>query len=183
MVVQMYPTGCSTRRADKGWEAQGWVTESSRRWHSMLGIALMLTTLLQPMVACAGSSTGVRTAHLRTDEDLVRYRLLLRDNPVDPREASLCYAGCQSEPTPGDYLACLSECPGFEVTPGAVCAKRDVPPAAACLVVRRLKQSEEVDSGLVVLGVVGAFVLVVTAASLCASSNLQCGDYEYYAPR
>lgn len=135
-------------------------------------------------VACAGSGSQSNTAHLKTDEDVVRYRLLLRDNPQDPHEAALCYGDCQSEDNPSDYLECLSACPGFEVTSGAACAKRDVPPVAACLVVRRVKETDASKDGLIVLGVVGTFVLVVTAASLCASSSTQCGYYEPgYVPR
>jgi hypothetical protein len=130
-------------------------------------------------VGCGGSGKSSNTAYLRTDENVVRYKLPLRENPVDKHEASLCYADCQQQRDPGDYLECLSECPGFEVTVGETCGKNDVPPVAACLVVRKMKQTTEPDkTGLVVLGVVGSFVLVVTAASLCASSSTQCGYYE-----
>ena len=127
--------------------------------------------------SCAGSNAGpARAAHLQQDEDVVRYRLLLRGNPVNPGDAFRCYGGCQAESTPNDYLACLKECPGFDTTPGEVCAKTEVPPVAACLVVRKVRKADkEVDPGLVVLEVAGIFALVVTAASLCASSNSQCG--------
>lgn len=141
--------------------------------NQLLGLFLMLA------VGCGGSGPSSNTAYLKTDENVVRYKLPLRDNPVDKHTASLCYSDCQRQTTPGDYLSCLSECPGFEVTVGETCSKNDVPPVAACLVVRKMKQSAEPDqTGMVVLGVVGTFVLVVTAASLCASSNTQCGYYE-----
>jgi hypothetical protein len=147
--------------------------------------AQWMVPLLVAAIACGGSGRSSNTAYLRTDEDAVRYRLPLRDNPVDKHEASLCYGECQRETTPSDYLSCLAECPGFEVTAGETCSKNDVPPVAACLVVRKMKQTTEPDqTGLVVLGVVGSFVLVVTAASLCASSSsTQCGYYEVAPPR
>lgn len=143
----------------------------------LLGLLLILA------IGCAGSGRSSNTAYLKTDENVVRYKLPLRDNPVDKHAASLCYSDCQRQTTPGDYLSCLSECPGFEVNVGETCSKSDVPPVAACLVVRKMKQSAEPDqTGMVVLGVVGTFVLVVTAASLCASSNTQCG-YQEPGPR
>ncbi|HTM44567.1 MAG TPA: hypothetical protein VL137_06405 [Polyangiaceae bacterium] len=143
---------------------------------------------LIPAVACASSGKNSGSAHapLQQDEDVVRYRLLLRDNPVNPGDAFRCYGKCQEQSTPADYLSCLQECPGFEVTAGEVCAKTEVPPVAACLVVRKVQQTNKgADTGLVVLGVVGTFALVVTAASLCASSHSQCGYEEQYgyAPR
>lgn len=147
-------------------------------------LGFILSVALLNGTGCGGSGRSSNTAYLRTDENVVRYKLPLRENPVDKHEASLCYAECQQETTPGDYLECLSECPGFEVTVGETCSKNDVPPVAACLVVRKMKQTTEPDqTGLVVLGVVGTFVLVVTAASLCASSSsTQCG-YEIGTPR
>lgn len=113
----------------------------------------------------------------------MRYRLQLRDNPVDPGEAFRCYGRCQSQPTPQGYFQCLSACPGFEVTPGAHCAKYEVPPVAACLTTRKVPAAKEVDPGLVVLAVVGSFLLVVGAASLCSSSSAQCGYGYGYVPR
>ena len=145
---------------------------TAMRFLSCLAIVLTVTS------ACGGSGGSANTAHLRTDEDAVRYRLPLRDNPIDRREAALCYAECQGERDPSDYLGCLAECPGFEVTPGEVCSRNDVPPVAACLVVRKVTKREQTNDGLIVLGVVGTFALVVTAASLCASSASHCGYYE-----
>jgi hypothetical protein len=144
-----------------------------------LALALIST------LGCGGSGRSSNTAYLKTDEDVVRYKLPLRDNPVDKHAASLCYGECQRETSPSDYLSCLAECPGFEVKVGETCSKNDVPPVAACLVVRKMKQSAEPDqTGMVVLGVVGTFVLVVTAASLCASSSsTQCGYYDPVPPR
>ena len=92
-------------------------------------LCVLLSFLL--VLGCGGSSTGSKTAEARADQDIVRYRLPLRGNSVSPREASLCYGGCQSESSPGEYLDCLAECPGFEVTPGAPCGPRDVPVYAA----------------------------------------------------
>lgn len=109
--------------------------------------------------------------------DVVRYRLQLRDNPVSPREASHCFAECQSAPTPKAYVECLSQCPGFETTPGETCLRSEVPPVAACLTVRRIPASQEPPPGLVVLAVVGSWALVIAATSLCSVSSSQCGFF------
>lgn len=152
----------------------------------MVRMRALLCGFLSLLLAfgCAGSGSGSKTAEARADQDIVRYRLPLRGNSVSPREASLCYGECQSASSPGEYLDCLAECPGFEVTPGAPCGARDVPPQSACLVVRRVHETDEVAQGMVVVGVVAGFALIVTAASLCASSNSQCGyAYEYPPPK
>jgi hypothetical protein len=47
------------------------------------------------------------------DPNAARYRLLLRENPVDPGQAFRCYGQCQSQTSPQGYLQCLAECPGF----------------------------------------------------------------------
>jgi hypothetical protein len=114
-------------------------------------------------------------AKAATANGVVRYRLLLRENQVDPGEAFRCYGHCQDEPDPRAYLECLSACPGFEVTPGESCDKYEIPPQAACLTARELPASAEVPPGLVVLAVVGTVMLVVGASSLCALSSSQCG--------
>jgi hypothetical protein len=107
----------------------------------------------------------------------------LRDNPVDSGEAFRCYGHCQDQTSPKGYLACLSQCPGFSVTPGEACDEHDVPPVAACLTVRKVPDTEQVGSDEVVLAVIGSFLLVVGLASLCATSHAQCGYYGYYAPQ
>jgi hypothetical protein len=107
----------------------------------------------------------------------VRYRLLLRDNPVSPRDAMHCFSECQSAATPNAYVDCLSACPGFESTPGEYCSKSEVPPEAACLTVRKIPASAEVPPGMIVLAIVGQMALVVGAVSLCSVSSSQCGLY------
>lgn len=107
--------------------------------------------------------------------DTVRYRLLLRENPVSPQDASHCFAQCQSAATPKAYVECLSECPGFETTDGEYCSKTEVPPVAACLTVRKVPAGKETPPGMVVLAVIGQVALVVGAASLCSISSSQCG--------
>jgi hypothetical protein len=109
------------------------------------------------------------------DRNTVRYRLLLRENPVSPRDAVHCYAECQSITSPKKYVECLSQCPGFEMTPGEYCSKSEVPPVAACLTVRRIPATKEPPPGLVILAVVGAWALAISAVSLCNSSSSQCG--------
>ena len=131
------------------------------------------------MACCGPGSSRKRasTAKAGTVGSVVRYRLLLRENPVDPGEAFRCYGQCQDELKPKAYLACLSACPGFEVTPGATCEKYEVPPEAACLTARKLPATTEVPPELVVLAVIGSYVVVVGAASLCALSSNHCGAY------
>jgi hypothetical protein len=133
--------------------------------------------------ACAhrsGSGTSASSGRsLSSAHDTVRYRLLLRDNPVDPGEAFRCHGHCQTEGSPQGYLECLEKCPGFDITPNEYCSKYEVPPVAACLTVRRIPKTQEPDPGLVVLAVVGSFLLVVGAASLCNSSRSQCGYGRY----
>ncbi len=129
-------------------------------------------------MACSGpasSGKGASTAKARTSRSVVRYRLLLRENPVDSGEAFRCYGRCQDQPDPKTYLKCLSACPGFEETRGVACEKYEIPPEAACLTAREIPASAEVPPGLIVLAVVGAVMLVVGASSLCASSSSQCG--------
>ena len=140
-------------------------------------------------MACSGPAVSPQraaAAKAKTARGAVRYRLLLRENKVDPSEAVHCYGQCQEQLDPKAYLACLSQCPGFEVTQGAVCDKYEIPPEAACLTARKIPASSEVPPGLVVLAVIGSVMVVVGAASLCASSSSQCGTYgapAYPAPR
>jgi hypothetical protein len=107
--------------------------------------------------------------------ETVRYRLLLRENPVSPQDASHCFGACQSTTTPKAYLECLSHCPGFEVTDGEYCSNTEIPPVAACLTARKLPAGKEVPVGMVVLAVIGEVMLIVGAASLCSISSSQCG--------
>ncbi len=136
--------------------------------------------LLMLSMACSSSRTpGTRTRSVMASHDTLRYRLLLRENPIDPGEAFRCHGSCQTETSPKGYLECLMNCPGFDITPNEYCSKYEVPPVAACLTVRRIPKTQEPDPGLVVLAVVGSFLLVVGAASLCSSSRSQCGYYPY----
>ena len=134
-----------------------------------LGMALCLVPL-----GCHAQNPAA--GYHRPDPDTIRYRLLLRENPVDPGEAFRCYGACQPEPTPRGYLDCLAACPGFEITPQEYCSPSEVPPVAACFTVRKIPAKTEPPVGLVVLAVVGSFLLVIGAESLCASSKSQCGN-------
>lgn len=111
----------------------------------------------------------------KRDGETIRYRLLLRDNPVSSTDAAHCFAACQSTETPNKYVDCLSACPGFEATPDEYCSNTDIPPQAACLTVRKVSTKKELPPGLVVLAIVGEFALVVGASSLCSISSSQCG--------
>ena len=144
-----------------------------------------LGSLLLALCVACGSSGAQPSAPKGTasTDDVIRYRLQLRHNRVDPGEAFRCYGRCQSQPSPEGYFQCLSECPGFEVTPHARCAKDEVPPVAACLTVHKVRAGKEVDPGFVVLAVLGSVLLVVGAASLCSASSSQCGYGYGYVPR
>ncbi len=127
--------------------------------------------LLVVVVAC----NNVKATHPKKEGNTIRYRLLLRGNPVSSSDAAHCFAQCQAATTPNAYVDCLAECPGFEKTPGEYCSNTDVPPEAACLTVRVVPVKKELPPGLVVLAIVGEVALVVGAASLCSISSTQCG--------
>jgi hypothetical protein len=145
--------------------------------------ALWLIVWLIACQACASKSQHLQTASDLQDPNAARYRLLLRDNPVDPGQAFRCYGQCQSQRSPQGYLQCIAACPGFEVTQGMRCADRDVPPVSACFTVRQIPKQSEPSAGWVVLAVIADVALIVTLASVCASSSAQCGyGYGYGYP-
>ena len=143
-----------------------------------------LSALLSLCLACSGASSPSQSADDIDEPGVARYRLLLRNNAVDPGAAFRCYGQCQSQPTPGGYLQCIAECPGFEVTQGVRCKDNDVPPISACFTVRQIPKQSEPSPGWVVLAVIANVALIVTLASVCASSSSQCGyGYNYpYGP-
>jgi hypothetical protein len=128
------------------------------------------------MVILVGCNSG-QVKHPKRLGETIRYRLLLRDNPVSPADAAHCFAACQSARAPNQYVDCLSQCPGFETTPGEYCSNTEVPPVAACLTVRKIPAKSEPPPGLVVLAVIGEVALVVGAASLCKASSSRCNLY------
>lgn len=126
-------------------------------------------------VACAGATPSAATGSpSRRDAEVTRYRLLLGDNPVDPGQALRCYGACQQRDTPESYLECLSECPGFEQTPGVACAPDEVPPRAACFTARPVPVGSEPQAGSIIIGVVANVALVVGLAAVCASQTEPC---------
>jgi hypothetical protein len=145
----------------------------ARRW-----LSLLLSSCLA--VSCTRQPAQSAEEALE-DPNAARYRLLLRENPVDPGQAFRCYGQCQSQTSPQGYLQCLAECPGFDVTEGMRCSAEEVPPVAACFTVRQAPKGSEPTPGWVVLGVVANVMLLVTLASVCASSSSQCG-YGYLPP-
>lgn len=112
----------------------------------------------------------------RRDANVVRYRLPLRENPVDRDAAFVCYGACQEEETPTGYLQCLSACPGFDMTPGVTCASYEVPPYAACITARKVDADAELKPGWVVLAVVAEVAIIVALSSVCASSSTGCAS-------
>jgi len=148
---------------------------TSARARRLVAVLAIITS------ACGGTSRGAGSADGLSDPGVARYRLPLRYNSVDPGQAFRCYGHCQPETSPQRYMQCLGECPGFEVTQGVRCADDEVPPLAACFTVRQIAASSEPDPGWVVLAVIANVALIVTLASVCASSASQCG-YGYSAP-
>ncbi|MEY2936012.1 MAG: hypothetical protein RL033_6761 [Pseudomonadota bacterium] len=144
-----------------------------RRWLSLLLAGCLACSSAQQPALSGGDALE--------DPNAARYRLQLRANPVDPGQAFRCYGQCQSQVSPRGYLECLAECPGFEVTEGMRCGADEVPPVAACFTVRQAPKGSEPTPGWVVLGVVANVILMVTLASVCASSSSQCG-YGYVPP-
>lgn len=138
----------------------------------------LLCVVVMTLVAC----NSVKVQAPKKPGSTVRYRLLLRENPVSPSDAMHCFSGCQSAPTPNAYVDCLSQCPGFETTPDEYCSSTEVPPVAACLTVHKIPAKSEPPPGMVVLAIVGEVALVVGAATLCSISSSQCG-FQMPAPR
>jgi hypothetical protein len=127
------------------------------------------------LIGVFGCSSSTPAKAPKRAGETIRYRLLLRENPVSPTDAAHCFSGCQSAATPKAYVECLSACPGFETTPGEYCSNTEVPPEAACLTVRTIPANTEPPPGLVVLAIIGEVALVVGAVSLCNISSSQCG--------
>lgn len=147
---------------------------------SSSSLRVLVLLLASALASCGGSKRSAGGAKL--DPDVVRYRLPLRENPIDSAEAFRCYGACQPEATPDSYLSCLRECPGFDTTHGVTCADYEVPPYAACFTARKLKPGEEPGPGWVVVGTILQTVIVVSLASLCASSD-SCNSWTYPAPK
>jgi len=134
-------------------------------------MARAVAVVLCGLCAC----NNPKPAHPKRLGETIRYRLLLRNNPVSSADAAHCFSACQSAGTPNEYIDCLSACPGFETTPGEYCSSTEVPPEAACLTVTKLPAKAEVPPGLVVLAIVGGYVLAAGATSLCRLSSTHCG--------
>jgi hypothetical protein len=142
-----------------------------------------VAALLIGCLHCAGATPApVTSAATGGSAEVTRYRLPLRDNPVDPGQALRCYGACQSQDTPEKYLACLAECPGFEQTPGIACAPNEVPPLAACFTARPLAAGSEPDRSSVVIAVVADVAFVVGLASVCASQTEPCAASGGFVP-
>jgi hypothetical protein len=149
----------------------------------MLG-AMRPRQVLALFVAGLMGCNSVPPKHPQLDADVIRYRLLLRNNPVSSTDAAHCFVSCQASETPNAYVDCLSTCPGFEKTPGERCASYETPPDSACLTVRKVKmKNNEPPPGMVVLAIIGEIALVVGAASLCNISSTQCRLQQFPPPK
>lgn len=153
------------------------VLTGGRSMRAARALALGLNVVL----ACSCGGTRRSSSSSKYNPDVARYRLLLRDNPVDSAGALRCYGSCQSQTTPAEYLGCLAGCPGFEVKRGVACAPYETPPDAACITARRIPSQQEVDPAFKVVAVVAGVVLLVSLGVACpASSWSTCGAYYYY---
>ena len=143
----------------------------------VLSVILMLSLSL----SCGGARTGAKRATTKFSPDVARYRLLLRENPIDPAAAFRCYGSCQSLDKPDTYLGCLTKCPGFEVTKGFACAPYELPPDAVCITARRLPDRQEIGPDYKVVAVIANVALIVALGVACTSSTT-CGAYRFAAP-
>lgn len=132
--------------------------------------------LLAVCLGCAGRQPASASPNAGAGDDVTRFRLPLSSNPIDPGAAFRCHADCQERDTPDGYLQCLSECPGFEQTPGIACAPNEVPPLAACFTARPAPVGAEPRKGSVVVAV-HDIPVVVGVAAVCASQTEPC-SYE-----
>ncbi len=155
------------------------LVEAMHRRASARALLLMLTLSLS--LSCGGARKGASKPP-KYDLNVARYRLLLRENPIDSGEAFRCYGGCQEHTQPDAYLECLSKCPAFEVTKGVACAPYELPPEAACITARRLPAKQEIDPAYKVVAVVAGVALIVALGVPCTSLTT-CGAYYYAAPR
>jgi hypothetical protein len=154
-------------------------SETLRRCAAARALSVALMLLLS--LSCGGARKG-GTRPTKYDPNVARYRLLLRDNPIDSGAAFRCYGACQDLTKPDAYLDCLSKCPGFEVTKGVACAPYELPPEAACLTARRLPNIQKADPAYKVVAVIAGVALIVALGVPCTSSAT-CGAYYYAAPR
>ncbi len=143
--------------------------------------ALSLLLMLTLSLSCGGARKGASKPP-KYDLNVARYRLLLRENPIDSGEAFRCYGACQDLTQRDAYLECLSKCPAFEVTKGVACAPYELPPESACITARRLPTKQEIDPAYKVVAVIAGVALIVALGVPCTSSTT-CGAYYYGAPR
>lgn len=148
------------------------MSASFARARRALSGACILLLLATGLASCSKRKSGAP----KRDADVVRYRLPLRENPVSSEEAFRCYGACQPEDTPGGYLNCLRECPGFDTTHGITCADYEVPPYAACLTARKLKPEEEIPPGWVAVATIAGTIIALSLASAC-TSNQNCNSW------
>jgi hypothetical protein len=141
---------------------------------------LVLSLALAGGAGCGGSGSDASGAH-QFDPNVARYRLLLRENPVDPGQAFRCYGACQEHTKPDGYLGCLTQCPAFEVTEGIACEPYEVPPIAACITARKLPRKDELSPGYVVVAVLANVALIVALGAACSAAT-SCGAAYYYYP-
>ena len=142
-----------------------------------LGAALALAAMATTAVVSVATSPRPPVSS-DSESDVTRYRLRLRDNPVDPEGAFHCRGECQGAETLDSYLTCLSECPGFEVTLGVACDVDDVLPAAVCITARRRVERDPNETARRAIEI----PLATTAVMLCLASSSGCIPQQFYQP-
>jgi hypothetical protein len=135
-----------------------------------------------PSASTPAPAPALTYAQLTNAKGIVRYRLLIHGNPVDPAKAFRCYSGCRQAPTEEVYLECLSQCPGFEVEGGALCGPDEGIPNSVCIVHRPPAPRQEPTAGAVVAAVILNVVVLFSLVSLCNASASQCGLGYGYRP-
>jgi len=143
--------------------------QAATGWQRLCGLGALCL-----VCSCASGAAGEGPTRPAGGADLVRYRLLLSNNPVDVHGAFRCYTDCQPEATAEAYLTCLEACPGYETTRGVACTSEEVPPVAVCFTARPAPAQSEPEPGSIVVGTLAGIPLVVGMSAVCASSHSQC---------
>lgn len=136
--------------------------------------ALLVGVLLAAGLGCSSSRPAPAEPRTTALAGVTRLRLPLSNSTVDPGAALRCYADCQAWDAADGYLECLSECPGFETTPGVACAPNEVPPLAACFTARPAPLGSEPQAISSVVVVIGDVPVIIGVAAVCASQTEPC---------
>jgi len=138
------------------------------RWTELF----MILAAAGPTACARGASPDAATP---SNAVTTRYRLALRDNPVDPAGAVACFDACQVEQSEQDYIACLRHCPGFEVTPGAACGGEEVLHHTVCFTLRAEPEPPS-ETGETIAALIGVGAATVVAIAVCSRPHVHCEE-------